>query len=191
MVSRLEKKAREMDDLSKTAHENAIEISKITGLKEVTIITYLTAKRRGFESSYAYRIDLAKKIGYRSWHEYQLYATNSKISHSKRNLIINLDPNTISLNELRGSERTSMPTQEESIQREQLYSILEGVINFLKPREQDIIYSRFYSNETFEEIGTRLGMTKQRVEQIEKRTQIKMRELIGQRGLTQELLASI
>lgn len=52
---------------------------------------------------------------------------------------------------------------------------LNAVISTLSPREQEVIHSRYYNEETYHSIADRLGVVTERVRQIEKKALSKLR----------------
>ena len=53
--------------------------------------------------------------------------------------------------------------------------LVADALKALSPREQDIIQARFFDGETFEEIGDRQGVGKERIRQLEARTLRKLK----------------
>lgn len=60
-----------------------------------------------------------------------------------------------------------------NIEKEEVAIMVRQAIATLKPRERDVIFERYFSNPgiivTYDEISLKLGVSKQRIQQIEKR----------------------
>ena len=65
------------------------------------------------------------------------------------------------------------------IEKEDVAIMVRNAINTLKPRERDVIFERYFANPgaitTYDEISLKLGVSKQRVQQIEKRALNKLK----------------
>ncbi len=61
MASKLEKRTRELDDLSMSVAENARRLTQQIGLRAGTITNYIHAKRHGYSSYAEYHLDKSKK----------------------------------------------------------------------------------------------------------------------------------
>ena len=67
-------------------------------------------------------------------------------------------------------------------EREQLHAAIERVVSELPPREQRIVQRRWLAEEpeTLETLGVALGVSKERVRQIEERAKKRVRERLEQ-----------
>ncbi len=72
-------------------------------------------------------------------------------------------------------ERSYLPDFS-ALEREQTKALVSKVISTLNPQEQEVILMRFHEELTLYECGKRLGLTKERIRQIEKRAFRKMRK---------------
>lgn len=90
-----------------------------------------------------------------------------------------------SLAELPEKERQDNP--ESLIERYGAHTLYDAMYHHLDPREQQILWMRYgldgqeTSNWTLEQIGEAVGLTRERVRQIEARALVKLRSLINQR----------
>ena len=70
--------------------------------------------------------------------------------------------------------------------------LLQGWVSALSPREQEILEGRFGLHErepeTLEVLSVRLGMTRERVRQIQNEVLVKLKRQLQQRGITQQAL---
>ncbi|MEK6918160.1 MAG: helix-turn-helix transcriptional regulator [Nanoarchaeota archaeon] len=85
MASKLEIKARELDDQETSTLDSAIKISQKTGINPGTAIMYIFAKRNGFGSRTEYNKHFAKRNGFGSYTEYRehLASERQKLSEYK------------------------------------------------------------------------------------------------------------
>ena len=63
-------------------------------------------------------------------------------------------------------EKRDLDSEGLSIQRER-YLALHGAIRSLRPRDMRVIWERFFVGYTLEEVGVRMGVTRERIRQIE------------------------
>jgi RNA polymerase primary sigma factor len=86
---------------------------------------------------------------------------------------------------------SSAPQPEEHVMHSALRTHLERVLETLPPRERLILRERFGldddASQTLDEIGTRLGVSRERVRQLESRALHKLRELCAAEGLHEYL----
>lgn len=72
---------------------------------------------------------------------------------------------------------------DKNIEKEDIAIMVRQAIATLKPRERDVIFERYFSNPgvlvTYDEISAKLGVSKQRVQQIEKRALAKLKHTKG------------
>ena len=75
----------------------------------------------------------------------------------------------------------------EKIEKESLKKIIEKLMKELRPREQEVIRSRYgFDNgieKTLEEVGHTLGVTRERVRQIESKAMKKLRKFINMKDI--------
>jgi len=83
------------------------------------------------------------------------------------------------------------PTPFESLRDKNLLDEMDGIIDVLNEREKNIINQRFGLDggipKTLEDIGKTLGVTRERIRQLQQQALIKLRRALGKR---EELLAS-
>lgn len=178
MVSKLEQKIRELDNLEETITKNAENISKKLGVSTNTVINYLSIKRRGFRSSLAYKEHIYRRIGFIDNHEYNRYLysksrghsnnlENFKLKNNNGKDIIYLDPK-----ELDRLESDKPISEIESKQKEEsnqeIKSLLESLISKLGQIEQRVIEFRFFEGQTLDEIGGWLGSEAENKRQLAK-----------------------
>ena len=81
---------------------------------------------------------------------------------------------------------------ENKAQAHEVDQLLEAWLATLKPREREIIESRFGLHDTeaqtLDVISTRLGMTKERVRQVQNEALYKLKRLFTHRGITRDAL---
>jgi len=73
-------------------------------------------------------------------------------------------------------------------------ALIDDILSHLKPREKDVIVKRFglgVSPETLESVGKQLGLTRERVRQIEKQAQKFLREHLQDHNLFKDIRRSI
>jgi len=103
---------------------------------------------------------------------------------------LNLSGDDQSLGDLLVDELTLSP--ENSTQAHEVDQLLEAWVGTLKPREREIIESRFGLHDaeaqTLEVISTRLGMTKERVRQLQNEALYKLKRLFASRGIPRDAL---
>jgi RNA polymerase nonessential primary-like sigma factor len=62
----------------------------------------------------------------------------------------------------------------------------------LSPREHDILEGRFglhdHDVETLEQLSQRLGLTRERVRQIQNESLVKLKKILGRQGLSKDAL---
>lgn len=72
---------------------------------------------------------------------------------------------------------------DKNLVKEDIAIMVRQAIATLKPRERDVIFERYFSNPgvlvTYDEISVKLGVSKQRVQQIEKRALEKLKHTRG------------
>ncbi len=76
-------------------------------------------------------------------------------------------------------------TPDALVESQQLLGVLDGAIEKLLPREQEIIDLRFTQELTFEDIGKVMGITRERVRQVEAKALNKLRHPTS--GLSESL----
>jgi RNA polymerase primary sigma factor len=78
----------------------------------------------------------------------------------------------------------------EDVDRDELRGVLQGAIEGLDPREREILEARFAMDDsdapTLEEIGRRMGISRERVRQLERRALTRLRERDDVRDLYSE-----
>lgn len=84
----------------------------------------------------------------------------------------------VSLTEIEGPGRRlrMLPQPEHQMYAKEIERIMNEVLNELKPREAQVIRSRFIDRKTFAQVGKELDLTKERIRQIEHRAIRRMRE---------------
>lgn len=197
MVSKLEQKIRELDNPNETITKNAENISKELGVRTNTVINYLSAKRRGFKSSLAYKEYIYQRIGFIDNHEYSRYLYSRsrgysnnleefKLKNREEKHIDYLDPRE--LDKLKSDKPISeIESQQKEESNQEIKSLLESLISKLGQIEQRVIEFRFYRGETLEEIGDWLGLKaknkRQRAKHIEAQALVNLYRLAKQSGL--------
>ena len=103
---------------------------------------------------------------------------------------LNLSGDDQSLGDLLVDELTLSP--ENSTQAHEVDQLLEAWVGTLKPREREIIESRFGLHDaelqTLEAVGKRLGMTTERVRQVQNEALYKLKCLLSRNGITRDAL---
>ena len=119
------------------------------------------------------------------------------ISESKVRQLLELIPEICSLDAPVGSEaegslsllleELQTPQPQEELVRRELKTTMDGLIAMLEPRQQQILRLRFGMEDgvcrSFGEIGELLGLSKERVRQIERQTMEKLQRLGADLGL--------
>jgi len=72
-------------------------------------------------------------------------------------------------------DREHAPAPDTALERAELKATIAAALGQLKPREQDVIEKRFFSEKTLEEIAGDYGVTRERVRQIEAKALSKLR----------------
>ncbi|NOR52026.1 MAG: RNA polymerase sigma factor RpoS [Gammaproteobacteria bacterium] len=79
-----------------------------------------------------------------------------------------------------------------ALQDEELHQHFEHWLVELSDKQREVIERRFglhgYDNQTLEEVGKNLGLTRERIRQIQNDALKKLRQMVAQEGLTKELL---
>ncbi len=178
MVSKLEQKIRELDNLDETITKNADNISKKLGVSANTVINYLSAKRRGFKSSLAYKEHIYQRVGFIDNHEYNRYLYSKsrgysnnledfKLKNRKEKQINYLDPKE--LDRLESDKQVSViESEQKEEENQELKSLLELILARLDQREQRVIKFRFFEGQTLEKIGGWLGSEAKNKRQLTK-----------------------
>lgn len=198
MVSPLEQSVRDLDYPKGTITEIATAAAHVLGANKNTAIGYIFAKRKGFASyeNYAkekimsrwglsmskYVIMITKKnhgsitnartltalkAGLNTYHEYKRKC-KKKQRKFEQSQITNFN----------FRHRKKIPDSENPQEEIELREFIPKLLNYLNPKEKLILEQRYFQDKTLEEIGKENNLTYQRIEQIEKQSLAKLRELI-------------
>jgi RNA polymerase nonessential primary-like sigma factor len=132
--------------------------------------------------------DIAALLGTESAHVGELLA----MAETPRSLDASMDPQgqDQSLGDLLVDELTLGP--EHLTQAHEVDRLLTEWVGTLVPREREIIESRFGLHDadaqTLEVISERLGMTKERVRQVQNEALFKLKRLLSRRGISRDAL---
>ena len=121
-------------------------------------------------------------------------ACRSQIPEEKVLQLLQLQPKTYSLDASMGEEETVMavedlqaPQPQEALVREELTLTMERLLSMLNERQQRILRLRFGMedgvNHSLEDIGNIIGISKERVRQLEKQAMDKLKKLGADMGL--------
>ena len=121
-------------------------------------------------------------------------ASRSQISEEKVLQLMQLQPKTYSLDAPVGEEDTMVavedlqaPQPQETLIREELNRTMERLLSMLDERQQRILRLRFGMEDgkdhSLEDIGNLLGLSKERVRQVEKQAMDKLKKLGADMGL--------
>jgi RNA polymerase nonessential primary-like sigma factor len=132
--------------------------------------------------------DIAALLGTESAHVGELLA----MAETPRSLDASMDPQgqDQSLGDLLVDELTLGP--EHLTQAHEVDRLLTEWVGTLVPREREILESRFGLHDadaqTLEVISERLGMTKERVRQVQNEALFKLKRLLSRRGISRDAL---
>lgn len=87
---------------------------------------------------------------------------------------------------------TEMPDPEEMLVTEFLHNSLEECLQLLNEKQREVLARRFglegYERQTLEEVGKAVGLTRERVRQIQMSGLKSLREILSKRGLSGDML---
>jgi RNA polymerase sigma factor (sigma-70 family) len=133
-------------------------LARKKGFKSHTKYQEHFARQKGFNSITEYREHFARQKGFNSITEYYECLANKKFQKD-----IEIIPDSRFENILTSRNLSSLEEEE----REMYYSLLGFLVDNLPDRERKIIRERFYFGSTLEEVGKEIGVTTERVRQIQ------------------------
>lgn len=172
MVSQLEMDLVERDDPTKNITENAREISSELGVNFSTCLFYIRARRKGLFHR-EYLDQLAIKKGFNSASKYDTYLRARRLGYSPIQEYRN-DRNVaygeVELCFMQDEELEEIPVYDNSVDKNELSSLINDLLNTLNDRQREIIRGVYLLGETRAEVGKRFGISRQRIEDIRMKT---------------------
>jgi RNA polymerase sigma factor (sigma-70 family) len=81
-----------------------------------------------------------------------------------------------------------LPSPEDHLLERETNQLVDNLLNKIRPREKDVLISRFQNDETYEEVGKKMDVSRERARQIEATALCKLRnpanlEVLNKSGL--------
>ena len=76
-----------------------------------------------------------------------------------------------------------LPSPEDHLLERETNQLVHDLLNTIRPREKDVLISRYQNDETFDEVGKKMNVTRERVRQIEQKALRKLRDPAKRGGL--------
>jgi RNA polymerase sigma factor (sigma-70 family) len=86
------------------------------------------------------------------------------------------------------SQMEYLPSPEDHLIERETNQLVHDLLNTIRPREKDVLISRFQNDETYEEVGKKMDVSRERARQIEAKALRKLRhpanlEVLNKSGL--------
>lgn len=81
------------------------------------------------------------------------------------------------------SQMEYLPSPEDHLLERETNQLVDDLLNTIRPREKDVLISRFQNDETYEEVGKKMNVSRERAREIEAKALRKLRHPVNLRVL--------